>query len=128
MLANFSEETLTVPKHTDIRIAQQISEELIDKINAESGSDSERLPRNRKNEALCKKQLPGKLNHLRPEDRIHTEPILIKFHDEKERDFKCTNVVKHQIQMCDVKPIIKTPYRILYALRQERQNQVQKGA
>jgi hypothetical protein len=35
MLANFSEETLTVPKHTVLGIAQQVSEELIDKINAE---------------------------------------------------------------------------------------------
>ena len=42
MLANFGEETLPVPKHTVLVIAQQVSEESIYKINAESESDSDR--------------------------------------------------------------------------------------
>ena len=48
------------------------------------------------------------------------------FHDEKENDFKCTNVVEHQIQVGDTKPITKPPYRTPYAFREEMKNQVQK--
>jgi len=108
MLANFSEETLTMPKHTVSGVAQEVSEELIDKIDAESESDSDRPLTTKKNEALYKKLLPGKLDHLTNEDRRHIEPILEKyahlFHDE-ENDFKCTHEMEHQIQVGDVKPI-----------------------
>jgi len=100
---------------------------LIDRIKAEGKFDKP-LTR-KKNEALHKKLLPGKLYHLADEDRRHIEPILRKyahfFHDE-ENDFKCTNVMEHQIQVGDVKPIRKQPYRFPYALRQEMQDQVQK--
>jgi len=62
------------------------------------------------------------LDHLTSEDRRHIEPIVIKyahvFHDENENDFKCTNVVEHQIQVGDIKPTRKPPYRTPYALRQ----------
>jgi len=133
MLANFSEETLTVPKHTVLGIAQQVSEALIHKINAGGESDINsptRPPKKRKNEALYEKLLPGKLDHLALEERHHIEPILIKyahvFHGEDENDFKCTNVVEHQIQVGDTKPIRKPPYKTPYALRQEMKNQVQK--
>jgi len=130
MLANFSEETLTVLKHTVLGIAQQVSEDLIDKINAESESDADKLLTRKKNEALYKKLLPGKLDHLTNEDRQHIEPILKKyahlFHDEEENDFKCTNMMEHQIQVGDKKPIRKQPYRVPYALWQEMQDQVQK--
>ena len=99
MLANFSEETLTVPKYTVLGVAQQVSEELIFKINAESEPDSDRSLTRKKNEALYKKLLPGKLDHLTNDDRRHIEPILEKdahlFHDEKENDFKCTNEMEH---------------------------------
>jgi len=80
MLANVGEETLTVPKHTVLGIAQQVSEELIDKINAESESDSDRPLTRKKNETLYKKLLPGKLDHLTNEDRRHIEPILASFY------------------------------------------------
>lgn len=63
MLANFSEETLTVPKHTVLGIAQQVSEELIDKINAEGESDFDKPLTRKKNEALYEKLLPRKLDH-----------------------------------------------------------------
>jgi len=129
MLANFSEETLTVPKHTVLGVAQQVSEELIDKINAESESDTDKPLTRKKNEALYKKLLLGKLDHLTNEDRRHIEPIQEKyehlFHDEEENDFKRTNEMEHQIQVGDIKPIRKPTYRIPYALRQETQNQVQ---
>jgi len=64
MLANFSEETLTVPKHTILGIAQQVSEELIDKINGESESDSDRPLTRKKNVVLYKKLLPRKLDFV----------------------------------------------------------------
>jgi len=64
MLANFSEETLTVPKHTVLGIAQQVSEDLIDKTNAESESDTNKPLKRQKNEALYKKLLPGKLDFV----------------------------------------------------------------
>ena len=132
-LANFSEETLTVPKHTVLGTAQQVSEALRDKINAGGESDVNsptRPPRKRKNEALYEKLLPGKLDHLTLEERHHIEPILIKyaqvFHVEDENDFKCTNVVENQMQVGDTKPIRKPPYRTPYALRHEMENQVHK--
>jgi hypothetical protein len=75
---------------------------LIDKINAEGESDSHRPLRRKENEALYKKQIPGKLNHLTQEDRRHIKPILKKyahlFHDDEENDFKYTNVIERQIR------------------------------
>ena len=68
MLANLSVEKLTVPKHTVLGIAQQVSEEMIDKIRVEEGSDIDRTTRKRKKETLHEKLLPGKLNRLTPED------------------------------------------------------------
>jgi hypothetical protein len=80
----------------------------------------------KRNEALYRKLLPGKLKHLSPEDRRHIEPILEKyvqlFHDENENDFNITNVIEHHIQLNCEKPIRKTPYRVPYALRQEMQD------
>jgi len=61
MLANFSEETLTMPKHTVLGITQQVSEALLDKVNARGESDVNSLTgpsRKRKNEALYEKLLP----------------------------------------------------------------------
>ena len=79
---------------------------------------------------MYKKLLPGKQNHLSQEDRLYIEPKLKKyahlFHDEEENDFNCTNVIEHHTQVDCEKPIRKTPYRVLYALRQEMQDQVQK--
>jgi len=49
MLANFSVETLTVSKHAVLGIAQQVSEEFIDKINAGGESDFDK-PLTRKKE------------------------------------------------------------------------------
>jgi hypothetical protein len=72
---------------------------LTDKINAVGKSDFEKPLTRIKNEALYKKLLPGKLDHLTDEDRRHIEPILKKyahlFHDEEENYFKCTNVMEH---------------------------------
>ena len=79
MLANFSEETLTVPKRTVLGIAQQISEKTINEINRENEPETYKRKMGKRNEALYRKLLPGKLNHLSPEDRRHIEPILEKY-------------------------------------------------
>ena len=55
MLANFSHETLTLPKSTVLGVAEEVSEELVDKINTpeQTNLDSPARPRRkRKNEAL----------------------------------------------------------------------------
>jgi len=130
MLANFSEETLTVPKHTVLGISQQISQKTINEIPRENEPETDKRKMGKRNEALYKKLLPGKLNHLSTEDRRHFEPILKQyahlFHDEKGNDFNCTNVIEHHIQVNCEKPIRKTPYRVPYALRQKMQDQVKK--
>ena len=63
MVANFSDEPLVIPKSAVLGVAEQVSETLINKINAETRSGSDPLARN-KNEALYQKLLEGKLNHL----------------------------------------------------------------
>ena len=54
-------------------------------------------------------------NYLTLEERRHIKRILTNyahvFHDKTENDFKCHNVVEHQIQVGDKKPITKPPYR-----------------
>jgi len=67
MLANFGDSPITIPKSTVLRIAEQVSETLVDRINAsrrckETGKMIE-------NEALYHKLLGGKLDHLPSEDR-----------------------------------------------------------
>jgi hypothetical protein len=64
MLANVSEKTLTVPKHTILGNAQQVSEDLIDKINTESESDADKPLTRKNNVALYNKLLPGKLDFV----------------------------------------------------------------
>ena len=71
MLANFSDQTLTVPKPTVLGIAEEASEPLIDRINQrkEWNSDSPLRPqRKKKNEALYRKLLNGKSNPLSREN------------------------------------------------------------
>ena len=109
LLANFSNEILTVPKATILRIAEEISEAEIDKINSRSESSSKvptKPPRQKKNDALYRKLLGGKLDHLTLEDKQQIEPVLQKyahvFHDEDTNGFKETNVVEHQISIGDV--------------------------
>jgi len=78
-LSNFRKETVTVPKHTILRITQQISEELFDKINAESESDTDRPLTRKRNEVLYKKLLPRKLDfvvkHRVPKKMAHVDAL-----------------------------------------------------
>jgi len=112
MLANFSKESLTIPKATILAVAEEASKSLLDRINANAESSMNtptKPPRKKKIKKLYDKLLQGKLDDLTPEDRQHIEPVLRKyayvFHDEESNDFKETEVTEHQILVGDAKPI-----------------------
>jgi hypothetical protein len=128
MVANFTNEALIVPKATVLGIAEGISESLVDSIN--SDSDLPKKPcRKKKIEALYRKLLQKKLDHLSQEERQILEPVLLKyahvFHDEETNDFKCTDVIEHEIIVGDAQPIRRPPYRTPYALPGEMKAQVE---
>jgi hypothetical protein len=111
MLGNFSRESQTIPKATVLGVAEEVSEALIDEINAEKEPDTNspaKPPTKPKNELLYNKLLQGKLDHLSQAERRHIEPVLTKyahaFHDESRIDFKGTQVIHHQILVEDTKP------------------------
>jgi hypothetical protein len=81
MVANFSDEALTIPKKTVLGVAKQIAEPLVNRINAsKSDTNSPAKPRRkRKNEALYWKLLRGKLDHLPQEEKDLIEPVLLKY-------------------------------------------------
>jgi len=67
MVANFSDEALTIPKKSILGVAEQIAEPLVKRINDKGKSDinsPEKPRRKRKNEALYQKLLQGKLDRL----------------------------------------------------------------
>ena len=57
------------------------------------------------------------------------EPVLRKykhvFHDEQCNDFKSTEVVEHQIDTGDAKPIRRPQYRVPFSQRREMENPVE---
>lgn len=132
MLANFSQETHTLPRYAAIGVAEEVSEDLINKINKPESSDVEvpqRPKRKRRDEVLYTRLLAGKLDHLSLEDKQVIEPVLRKyahiFHDERSNDFKATDVIERQIVLEDTKPIKRPPYRTPSALRGEMEAQVE---
>jgi len=132
MLANFSNEPVVVPKATVLGVAEEISESLVNKINPKCKSESDapvKPHRQKKYEALYHKLLQGKIDHLSQDERQLIELILLKyahvFHDEDTNDFKCTDVMEHQILVGDTPPIRRPQYRTPYALRQEMEAQVE---
>jgi hypothetical protein len=131
MIANFSHEKLTIPKATVLGVAEGTTEALVDRINAGNGaklSPSDDWRKQKRNEALYQKLLSGKLDHLSEEDRREIEPVLLKFthvfHDEETNDFKGTDVVEHEIEVGNARPIKRPPYRVPYALRDEMKKQM----
>jgi hypothetical protein len=111
MLANFTEESLTIPKATVLGVAADVSESLVDSINTPnkcSPSSPTKSPRVGKNDALYGKLLRGKLDHIKSEDMQYIEPVLRQysrvFHDENVNDYKGTHVAEHQILVGDTKP------------------------
>ena len=134
MVANFSEESLTLPKGTVIGIAQEISENLVVPTSSEEETEVGRdhlflAAKNKEIPAKFKAYVRGRLAHLSPEDREVLEPVLYRyahvFHDEEKNDFKGTDLVQHRIETGDAMPIRKAPYRIPFALRREVDNQIQ---
>jgi hypothetical protein len=87
MLANFSEETVVIPKATVVGLEEEVSETIVNKINSPRESDS-----TSPNRPLYQKLLNGKLDHLTQADKELIEPLLLKythiFHDEGTNDFK----------------------------------------
>jgi hypothetical protein len=73
MLANFSDQTLTVPKSTVLGIAEEVSEPLVGKINQGKGTNANlsQKPERKKNEALYGKLLNGKLDHLKQTNSLN---------------------------------------------------------
>jgi len=103
MVANISSEELTIPKATVLGVAEEISEPLVDRINAGNGSELGLMTsqqRKRRNMALNQKLLEGKLDHLSKEERELIEPVLLEyyhvFHDEESSDFKGTDIIEHR--------------------------------
>jgi hypothetical protein len=105
MIANFSEEELTIPKGMILGIAQEIPENLVFSANGEGDTDrsteqtffsgsKKELPK------WYRKYLDKELAYLTPSERKIIETALIKyagiFHDEG-NDFKSTNVIVHKI-------------------------------
>ena len=114
VLATFSGETLIVPKATVLGIAEEVSEDLVNRVNAESVSNTNspaRPPSKRKKEHFYSHLLQGKLDHLRPEERRHLEPVLMiyahVFHEESTNYFKGSKVTEHHILVGDASPIRK---------------------
>ena len=73
--------------------------------------------------------MKGKLNNLRRKERQLLEPVLWKyahlFHNEETNDFRATDVVEHQIELEDTKPIRRPQHRTRFALRGEMKAQVE---
>jgi hypothetical protein len=125
MVANFSNQELTLPKATVLGVAEEASEPPIDRINPRRGSSANmpaKSPSERE-QSLYDKLLRDKLDHLTHDDRRNIEPVLLKyaliFHDEESNDFKGKNIVEHQTIVGDAAPIRRPPYKTPYALRQE---------
>jgi hypothetical protein len=111
-------------------VAEQISETVVNRINAGNRSDADKRTNNRdKNGIIYQKLLKGKLEHLPSEDRVKIEPVLRRyahvFHDSESNEFKATDLVEHQIVLEDTKPIRRPQYKTPFALRQEMKNQVE---
>ena len=132
IIANFSDEELTLPKGKILGLAQEISENSVNyEDDADRGTvqtfisgDNKNLPKG------FKKYIGEKLAHLSHAERKIIEPVLIKyagiFHDDEDIDFKSTNVVRHEIETGNVTPIKKALYNTPFDLRQEMNRQVQK--
>jgi hypothetical protein len=90
MLTNFSDQTMTVPKSTVRGIGEEVSESLVEKINAKTTKCPQKPETRKKNEALYGKLLKGKLHHLKQEDginRTHTGKIRTRLPRRKKEPF-----------------------------------------
>ena len=110
LIANFSNETLTLSKATVLAVAEDVSESLVDCINTDTDQHT-KPQRKKRNEVLYENFLRNKLDHLSQEERQTLEPVLMKyahvFHDEETNDFKSTDIIEHQILVGDAGPIMR---------------------
>jgi hypothetical protein len=107
MVADFSDEQLTVPKGTVLGVAQEILESLVIPVDQEESPDkgSEQVMFSGTGQKVLpkfRKYIASKLSHLSGEDRGVIEPVLLKyaelFHDDDDNDFESTDVVEHRIE------------------------------
>jgi hypothetical protein len=115
MVANFSDEQLIIPKATVLGVVEEITAELVDRINPRDSPISEPLSdkqKRKRTELLYRKLLHGKLDHLPVKERQLTEPTLLKyahlFHDAQMNDSKGTSVIEHEIPLNDTRSIRKS--------------------
>ena len=72
MVAKFSDEQLIIPKATFLGVAEEITEELVDRINQRNPPTSDKLndkQKKKRNELLYRKLLHGKLDYLPVKER-----------------------------------------------------------
>jgi len=72
MVANFSDEQLIIPKATVLDVAEEITEELVDRINTKEHPISDPLndkQRKKRNKLLYRNVLHGKLDYLPVKER-----------------------------------------------------------
>jgi hypothetical protein len=134
VIANFSEEQLTLPKGTILGVAQEVVENAVFTVDDEEetnrgqdqifySGEQEEVPQ------WFRKYLNEKLAHLSSDEKEIIEPVLIQyaeiFHNEENNDFKSTKIIEHRIETEDSPPIKKAPYKVPFALRQEMNRQVQ---
>jgi hypothetical protein len=131
MVAYFSDEELTLPKATVLGVAEEISESLVDSVNAGNASgQSQRVKQGNlnRNKALYQKLLKGKLDYLSEEERARIEPVLLRyahlFHDEDSNDFKGADVIEHRSLTGDARHIKRSQCRVPYTLRGEMKTQI----
>jgi hypothetical protein len=98
MVANFSAESIVLPKFTIVGEAEEVSESLIVSINEDGdrANSSFKISKTREDKVSgnykFRNYLDGNLAHLSKEDRAAMEPVLVRFanvfHDDETNDFK----------------------------------------
>ena len=128
MVVNFSHEEVELPKGTVLGVAEEVSQNLVAAVNDGLVSEAGRGTPKVKIDATFRSYLNDKLSHLTQEERTVLEPVLVKyrqtFYVEGSNDFHGTDMVEHEIDTGDAKPIRRPPYRVPYALRDELDRQV----
>jgi transposase InsO family protein len=129
MVVNFSHEEVELQKGTVLGVAEEVSDTLVAAVNdgpvREPRSETPKV----QIDASFQSYLNDKLSHLTDEERAVLEPVLVKyrktFYVEGSNDFPGTDLVEHEIDTGNTRPIRRPPYRVPYALRDELDRQVE---
>jgi hypothetical protein len=123
MVVNFSHEEVELPKGTVLGVAEEVSETLVATVNDGPVSEPRRGTTREKNDASFRSYLNCKLSHLTQEERTVQESVLVKyrrtFYVKGSNDIRGTDLVQHEIDTENAKPIRRPPCRVPYALRDE---------